>query len=371
MSILSALYQIEHSMARDVFGFLDLLRLIYYIIHSMRKELVWAGVVGITFGLVIGFGTWRVRSSLKPKSITQATPTPQSIGQFKITLDKPSDNDVVIASPVTVTGLTRPLTWLTFSGETGDYIIQSNEQGLFAQDVELDPGVNQIKITSFDDQGNQASQKVLVVYSSSFQPNEEISNEEDSASDEAETSKAVAEKLAKALDKPKAYIGTVTDIADSTIQIKTTDSQIEQIAIGGDNISVVNTKGTTNKTIKLNDIAIGDFIVAMGYVNGKQVLAAQRILVTNPVISPTIDLTIARFTSLSKNTLNATTVKGAQTVNLVPSKNTELSSYLDGKLKTIKSSDINDNDLLVAVIDNTGDPPITRTIFNLGQPQSQ
>lgn len=358
-------------MTRDVFGFLDLARHIYYIIHSMRKELVWAGVFGIVFGLVIGFGTWRVRSSLKPKSVIQPSPTPQSIGQFKITLDKPADNDVVIASPVQVTGLTRPLTWLTFSGETGDYIIQSDERGIFAQEVELDPGVNQIKITSFDDRGNQASQKVLVVYSSSFQPKTEISNEKDSASDDAETLKAVAEKIAQALNQPKAYIGTVTDIADSTIQIKTTDSQIEQIAIGGDDISVVNTKGTSNKIIKLNDIAIGDFIVAMGYINGKQVLIAQRILVTDPVISPTIDLTIARFTSLTKNTLNATTVKDAQTVNLVPSKNTELSSYLNGKLKTIKTSDINDNDLLVAVIDNTGDPPITRTIFNLGQPQSE
>jgi hypothetical protein len=277
----------------------------------------------------------------------------------------------VIASPVQVSGITRPLTWLTFSSETGDYIIQSNEQGIFTQDVDLEPGVNQINITSFDEQGNQASQKVLVVYSSSFQPKSEISGEENSASDDADTSKAVAEKIAKALNQPKAYIGTVTDISDSTIQIKTTDSQIEQIAIGGDEISVVNTKGTSNKTIKLNDIAIGDYIVAMGYINGKQVLTAQRILVTDPVISLTIDLTVARFISLSKNTLIAKTVKDDQTVSLVPSKNTELSSYSDGKLKTIKSSDINDNDLLVAIMDNTGDPPITRTIFNLGQPQSE
>ncbi len=350
------------------FSSLDLNKLIYYIVLSMRKELIWAGVIGIVFGLIIGFGTWRVRSSLKPKLVSRPTPTPQSVGQFKIVLDKPADNDVVIMSPVTVSGLTRPLTWLIFSGENGDYIIQSDQGGLFSQDVELVPGVNQIKITSIDSIGNQTSEKVLVVYSSSFQPASN-SSATGNATEGADTTQVVAEKVANALNQPKAYIGTVTDIADSTIQIKTINSQIEQIAIGGDEISVVNTKGTTNKILKLTDIAIGDFIVAMGYVNSKSVLSAQRILVTNPVITPTIDISVTHFTGLSKSTLNATTVKGEQKMSFTPNKKTNIASFQNGKTKVIKLTDINDNDIVIAVVDNVGDPPLIRSIFDLGQPQ--
>jgi hypothetical protein len=111
----------------------------------MRKELVWAGIIGILFGLVIGFGSWRVRSSLKPKINLNPTPTPQSLGQIKITLDKPENGDVITTSTVTVTGITKPLSWLVFSGEKGDYILQSNEGGLFSQNIDLVSGVNQIK----------------------------------------------------------------------------------------------------------------------------------------------------------------------------------------------------------------------------------
>jgi hypothetical protein len=333
----------------------------------MRKELIWVGIIGILFGLIIGFGSWRVRSSLKPKDNVKPSPTPQIIGQSKITLDKPENGDVITESLIAVSGITKPLTWVVFSGEKGDYTIQSDESGLFSQVVDLISGINQIKVTSFDAEGNQVSQKVLVVYSSSFQLELAASPTSSTATGESDINKKVAQKVAQASNRPKAYIGTVTDISDSTIQIKTTDSQIEQIAIGGSGITVVNTKGTNNKALKLTDIAIGDFIVAMGYINGNQVLKAQRILVTDAITDLQIEVSIAKVSSAPKKSLSAASLKDNQALTITPDKNTDIVSPLGGKTKDIKLSDIIMNDLVIFVLDTSTNTPLVRSIFNIGQ----
>jgi hypothetical protein len=175
--------------------------------------------------------------------------------------------------------------------------------------------------------------------------------------------------VAEASKNPKAYIGTVTDIADSTIQIKTIDSQIQQVDISGNGITVVNIVGTNNKTVKLTDVAIGDFIVAMGYVNGNQVLNAQRILITDPVTEPKISISLSNVTAVSKKSLTVTDVKSGQGSSITPDKNTDLESFANGKETATKITSINKNDLVIYVSDTTGTPAIVRSIFDIGPSQ--
>jgi hypothetical protein len=337
----------------------------------MRKELVWAAGIGILFGLVIAFGAWRINSSLKNKNaVPTPTPNSQNITTASITLDKPENDDVVTVTPVTVSGITKPLTWLVFSGEKGDYIVQSDETGVFSQNVDLAAGTNQIEVTSLDNQGNQAAQKVMIVYSSSFQLNPGASPTPASATSESDINKAVAQKVAEASKNPKAYIGTVTDIADSTIQIKTIDSQIQQVDIGGSGITVVNVAGKNNKTVKLTDIAIGDFIIAMGYVNGSQVLDAQRILITDPVTEPKISVSLSSVTAISKKSLTVTDVKSGQSGTVTPDKNTDLESFANGKETATKIASVNKNDLVIYISDTTGTPAVIRAVFDIGPSKS-
>lgn len=335
----------------------------------MRREIVWAGIVGISFGLIIAFGAWRINSSLKTKGTsTEPSPTPQNIAQSSITLDKPENGDVITQTPVTVSGITKPLTWLVFSGEKGDYILQSDETGVFSQDVDLTGGINQIKITSLNKNGDSAFQKIIVVYSTSFQLNSVASPVPSSATGESDIQAKVAQKVAEALSRPKAYIGTVTDIADSTIQIKTPESQIEQVAVGG-TVTVANTKGTNNKTVKLTDIAIGDSIVAMGYVNGNQVLDAQRILIIDPPTEPQISVSEANVTAVSKASLTVSDIKKGGSDTITPDKNTDIESFSKGKETKIKLSSITKGDLVIYVSDQTGSPAILRSIFDVGASQ--
>jgi len=47
----------------------------------MRKEVLWAIIAGITLGLVVAFGVWRINttmSSSKTAEIDLSTPTPQA-----------------------------------------------------------------------------------------------------------------------------------------------------------------------------------------------------------------------------------------------------------------------------------------------------
>ncbi len=336
----------------------------------MRKELIWAAGIGITFGLIIAFGVWRINSSIKPKeiSVTQ-TPRPQVNTEFKITLDKPEQNDVVTQDSVTVSGITKPLTWVTFSGENSDYIIESGTDGVFVQDVRLIPGVNQIKITAFDTEGNRSIEKVVVVYSSSFQVNSSSPTTTEDSSESSDVRTRVQEKVREALNKPKAYLGTVTDIADSTIQIKTSESQIKQISTDIIATTVVKT-GTVNKTVKLADIAIGDFIVAMGYVNSSSVLSAQRILISSPVTEPKVEAVLAKVTTVSKKVIMAEDPKDGQSTTITPSTKTNIETYDKGKLTSIKIAGIAQGDLIIYITDSSTETPTIRSIFVIQQPQS-
>ncbi|HTK03419.1 MAG TPA: hypothetical protein VL401_01465 [Alphaproteobacteria bacterium] len=281
----------------------------------MRKELIWVAIIGISFGLVIAFGFWRINANLKPKGTsTQKTPQPKTVNsEFKIALNKPDNNDVITASPMPISGITKPLSWIVISGEENDYIIQADEKGEFKQDVDLVSGINQIKITAFDAAGSQSVEKVLVVYSSAFETDEKI------------------------VSKPKAYIGTVTDITDSTIQIKI-GGEIKQISTS-DKVTVIKT-GTTNKTVKLTDIAIGDFIVAMGYINSSSVLNSQRILITDPITEPKIEAKMGTISDIDKKAT--------------------LSKALKTKLKTIK-----DDEEIVFVVSQEKDVLMLRFVAKL------
>jgi len=317
----------------------------------MRKELIWVAIIGIAFGLIIAYGVYRINSSIKSR-IPQAENSPkpkETSSEFKIALNKPENGDVLTESSVPVSGITKPLTWITVSGESGDYIIQADEKGVFNEEVDLVSGINQIKLTAFDPGGAQSTEKVLVVYSSSFQEKTAGTPGPASATSESDIRDKVAQKVAEAMNKPKAYLGVVTDITDSTIQIKSLESEIKQISTGDGEITVVNSKGTTSKIVKLTDVAIGDFIVAMGYVNSNSVLLAQRILITDAVVDPKINAFLGTFGEMK----------------MQPDKKTVAYSFSNGKTTKIKVTSIKDSDRIIYVTNSS-----LRTIFLIADPQS-
>jgi hypothetical protein len=87
----------------------------------------------------------------------------------------------------------------------------------------------------------------------------------------------VKEKVDAVRKNPKVYIGVVTDKTQDSLQIKNTNGKIELVSV---NSEVPFTKIDTKETeIKFSDIAIGDFVAAMGIISDNKVLVAKRVLI--------------------------------------------------------------------------------------------
>ncbi len=89
----------------------------------------------------------------------------------------------------------------------------------------------------------------------------------------------VRERVEAAKKDPKAYLGVISDKTETGLEIKTESGEIEQISILPDVTAFVRL-GKSSTTIKFTDVAIGDFVAAMGFRNGNEVLDATRVLVT-------------------------------------------------------------------------------------------
>lgn len=339
----------------------------------MRKEVLWAIAGGIILGLVVAFGVYRINSTISSNKkftndLSTPTPTPSATIGLNVVLDKPEEDVVLTQSSVKVSGLTSPNTWVIFSGEDSNSIVQSDKSGGFSQSVDLVPGVNQIKVTVFGVNGEKNATEVLVVYSPSFEEKTSPTASPASgsasinATGEAAIRQKIAQDLAKASSKPKAYIGTVTDITDSTIEIKDVASQIKQISDDASSTTVIDSTGTTNKTVKTTDIAIGDFIVAMGYVDANSVLISQRILITSAITEPKINISEAKVTSVVKKILNVSNVPDGTANALKPDSKTTIEVYKNSEATSGKLSDIHANDLIIYVS--------TRSIFLIQKSQS-
>jgi hypothetical protein len=118
-----------------------------------------------------------------------------------------------------------------------------------------------------------------------------VSLAQESDNSEDPVREKVKERIEGVLKKPKAFLGTITDKTGDTLQIKNIKGEIQFISGDPDQTSFVSI-GKTSRAIKYDDVALGDFIIAMGYVsdennenrtNGRFVLEAKRVLVTEEV----------------------------------------------------------------------------------------
>jgi len=140
----------------------------------MRKEVIAAVITGIVLGVIVAFGVWRANVALKPESQTlseSSSPTAQEevqTSEFGLTIAKPEQNQVITESPFSVSGITKSGSWIAISGEEEDYVIQADAKGEFIEEVELIGGVNQLVITAFNEEGEEISQNLTLVYSTEF-----------------------------------------------------------------------------------------------------------------------------------------------------------------------------------------------------------
>lgn len=272
----------------------------------MRKELPIAVFAGSILGILVAFGVWRANLALKPKeNVLPAEETKENTSSenFDLVIAKPENLAVLSDSPATFSGVTRSGNLVAIVGSEDDYFIETDGSGGWQEEVELEPALNQFSFYSFDAKtGKSVNKNLSVVFSSAF----------------AET-ESVKDKLENAANPATAYLGVVTDISEDTIQIKDEEGEIRQVAIN-ETVTFINNTGKTAKEVAFKDLAIGDFIIAMGTRNGNGVLHAKRILIS---LAPTPSQTKA---------LSAEVVKFSKTEFTVKADNQEL-EVETGRLK--------------------------------------
>lgn len=155
----------------------------------------------------------------------------------------------------------------------------------------------------------------FLLTSANFAKAQDISTSSD------EIRKRVQEKISQASQKPKGYLGTITDISTNTIQAKKfsfgKESQktgdIIQIKIS-ETTKIIDNKETT-KPIKFQELAIGDFAIFMGKEINGGALEAGRIVLIKPINQTKRVNTKLKISKVEKQKIIASGKNGEYTIN--------------------------------------------------------
>jgi hypothetical protein len=143
-----------------------------YNVHSMRKEIFVAIVVGILVGLAITFGLYSLREQIfknrtaetieeTRKQLAQPSPTPLS----SISLQQPEQDLLTDEKTLKVVGRTLPGSYIVLLTPGNEYLTTADADGDFAHDVDLVAGGNRITIVVTSPDGKQETLVRNVVYS--------------------------------------------------------------------------------------------------------------------------------------------------------------------------------------------------------------
>lgn len=139
----------------------------------MKKEILIAVFVGLSMGLIITFGVYRVKNSLTQTPTTNfiqenldtdptATPT-------LLALHSPEDGIIQTETELTVTGTTVADAFVVLFVNNTDFISNSDESGNFSFKINLEEGANIIRVHVLDESGTASVEERLVVVSSAFE----------------------------------------------------------------------------------------------------------------------------------------------------------------------------------------------------------
>lgn len=145
----------------------------------MIKELFLA----IALGSILGFGLtgafFALNKNKTPTQQNEVIPTPTitdmqlsttttpaaSKTETSIKITSPENNAVLSNSKISIKGDSKPNSLIVISTPTKTFNGKSNANGVFSISIELDSGVNLLKISSIDSNDNQEEVELSLTYS--------------------------------------------------------------------------------------------------------------------------------------------------------------------------------------------------------------
>lgn len=139
----------------------------------MRKEVIFAIVIGFTLGLVITFGIWTANKAIKqaqievaPSELKKAEETPTPTPTLRtLMITSPENNDLLSSEEVEITGKTVPGAFVVVIYPEGEQIAEADGEGEFSVKITLVGGANEVSLTAVDKEGNEETKTLNLAYS--------------------------------------------------------------------------------------------------------------------------------------------------------------------------------------------------------------
>ncbi|MBI1871977.1 hypothetical protein HYS10_01015 [Candidatus Collierbacteria bacterium] len=137
----------------------------------MRKEVLFAIILGLILGVVIIYGIQIANRSAKELAKTALTPTPTQEIQPNtpvqlLTITSPQDHSVNFTDTVIITGTTKPNSEIIIINVEEEILTKADSVGLFSAKVKLTGGENIITISSLSPDQKQETIELTVTYTS-------------------------------------------------------------------------------------------------------------------------------------------------------------------------------------------------------------
>lgn len=271
----------------------------------MRKEVVFAIIIGLFLGAVILIG-WQLadRSAKQAASTSQAKPdlappeTPTPVAQ-SISLTSPRNHAIVNTNSVKITGKTFPNTPIAISDSEDDAIVTTDKDGNFSLDLTLTGGANLIKLTVLKDDHTTDSTQVTVIYTTA-----KITSSDDVLEPITASPSAIVDKVVKAaLDKNLksvqdvnllvGYTGVISDIKQGVFDLDTDETDLQ---ISYDSKTTIIKDG---KSLKSELLSVNDKAIVIGNMSSPDILMAKRIVISTKDDGPVLEKKVI-FSSIVK-----------------------------------------------------------------------
>lgn len=136
----------------------------------MRKEVIFAIIIGLILGLVILYGVQLANRSANQAAATVTAPTPGETltptpTVSALSIISPNDHAVVNTATIKITGKTTPGATIAIYSSEDDALVTADKDGNFTSDLKLTGGENVIKFTSLKPDQTSESIQISIIYS--------------------------------------------------------------------------------------------------------------------------------------------------------------------------------------------------------------
>jgi len=146
----------------------------------MRKEILIAIIVGLSIGLLIAFGAYRINTNTtitnsalvknpNTKSLDDSQATNIANQAVTMSLTNIENGAIYSEETATINGIAPANFFIAVSDHFEDHIVQVDTSGSFEQKIKLVKGINQILVVLIDDNTKMAKEETFtVVYYPNF-----------------------------------------------------------------------------------------------------------------------------------------------------------------------------------------------------------